>query len=155
MSSSTAASRLLHAARQSVRAFFARYIALASPSALAMRASLSPSAASIIACLSPSARVIAAALCPSACKKRFAAVAFRFHLFFHRVLNLRGRNDIFSSTRLTLMPHLSVASSRISVIFPFIVSREVSVPSSSSSPTMLRRVVAARFSSAEMGLTAP
>ena len=28
-------------------------------------------------------------------QKRFAAVAFRFHLFFHRVLNLRGRNDIF------------------------------------------------------------
>ena len=60
-----------------------------------------------------------------------------------------------SSTRLTLIPHLSVAWSRMEVILPFMVSLEVRVPSSSSSPTMFLRVVAVRFSRALMGLTAP
>ena len=51
-----------------------------------------------------------------------------------------------SSTRFTLIPHASVASSRIILILSLIVSREVSVLSSSSSPIMLRSVVAVRFS---------
>ena len=50
------------------------------------------------------------------------------------------------------MPHGSVASSRITLILALIVSREVRVESSSSSPIMLRRVVAERFSIAEIGL---
>ena len=43
----------------------------------------------------------------------------------------------------------------IKVILALMVSRDVSVPSSSNSPTMLRSVVAARLASAEMGFTAP
>ena len=61
----------------------------------------------------------------------------------------------FSSTRDTFMPHWSVASSRMAVIFPLMVSREVRVPSSSISPTIFRRVVAVRLASALMGLTTP
>ena len=60
-----------------------------------------------------------------------------------------------SSTLLTLIPHGSVASSRITLIFALIVSRDVSVESSSSSPIMLRSVVAVRFSIAEIGLSTP
>mgnify|MGYP002508143610 CR=1 FL=1 len=50
-----------------------------------------------------------------------------------------------SSTRLTLTPHLLVASSRITCSLELMVSREVRVSSSSSSPMTLRR--AARKSS--------
>lgn len=53
------------------------------------------------------------------------------------------------------MPQGSVASSRITLILALIVSREVRVESSSSSPIMLRRVVAERFSIAEIGLSTP
>ena len=60
-----------------------------------------------------------------------------------------------SSTLLTLIPHGSVASSRITLILALIVSREVRVESSSSSPMMLRSVVAVRFSIAEIGLSTP
>ena len=60
-----------------------------------------------------------------------------------------------SSTLLTLMPHGSVASSRITRIFALIVSRDVRVESSSSSPMMLRSVVADKFSIAEIGLSTP
>ena len=49
----------------------------------------------------------------------------------------------FSSTRLTLMPQGSVASSRMERILALMVSRLVRLWSSSSSPMMLRRVVAA------------
>ena len=45
--------------------------------------------------------------------------------------------------------------SRITLIFALIVSREVSVESSSSSPMMLRSVVADKFSIAEIGLSTP
>ena len=61
----------------------------------------------------------------------------------------------FSSTRLTLMPHASVASSRITRIFELMMSREVSVWSSSISPMMFRSVVAERFSIAEIGRSTP
>ena len=60
-----------------------------------------------------------------------------------------------SSTRLTLMPHLSVAVSRVVVILVLMTSREVRVWSSSSSPMMFRRVVAVRFSIAEIGRSTP
>ena len=60
-----------------------------------------------------------------------------------------------SSTLLTLMPQRSVASSSIAVILLLIVSRDVSVESSSSSPMILRSVVAVRFSIAEIGRSTP
>ena len=50
---------------------------------------------------------------------------------------------------------MSVASSSIPLIFALIVSREVSVWSSSSSPIILRSVVAVRFSIAMIGFSTP
>ena len=61
----------------------------------------------------------------------------------------------FTSTRFTLMPHASVASSRIALICALIVSRDTSVVSRSRSPMMLRNVVAVRFSMATMGFSTP
>ena len=46
-----------------------------------------------------------------------------------------------SSTRLTRIPHLPVASSRTPRSWPLISSREVSVRSRSRPPMTLRRVV--------------
>ena len=60
-----------------------------------------------------------------------------------------------SSTRFTLIPQGSVASSRIERIFVLMVSLEVRVASSSSSPMMLRSVVAVRFSMAASGASTP
>ena len=57
----------------------------------------------------------------------------------------------FTSTRFTLMPHLSVASSRMAVILALMTSRLVRVWSSSISPMILRSVVAVRFSMAASG----
>ena len=61
----------------------------------------------------------------------------------------------FSSTRFTLMPQSSVASSRIERILVLMISRLVSVWSSSRSPMMFRSVVAVRFSIAAIGLSIP
>ena len=66
-----------------------------------------------------------------------------------------GGRMFFSSTRLTLMPQGSVASSRIARILVLTTSREVRVWSSSRSPMMLRRVVAVRVSIAAMGCSTP
>ena len=60
-----------------------------------------------------------------------------------------------SSTRFTLMPHGSVATSRAERILVLIVSLEVSVWSSSRSPIILRSVVAVRFSIAMIGFSTP
>ena len=60
-----------------------------------------------------------------------------------------------SSTRFTLIPHGSVASSNVARIFVLIVSRDVKVESSSKSPIILRNVVAVRFSIAMIGLSTP
>ena len=54
-----------------------------------------------------------------------------------------------------MMPHLSVASSRMAVILVLMVSRLVRVWSSYMSPMMLRSVVADRFSMAESGRSTP
>ena len=51
----------------------------------------------------------------------------------------------FTSTRFTLIPQASVASSRMARIFALMVSREVSVVSRSKSPMMLRSVVAVSY----------
>ena len=61
----------------------------------------------------------------------------------------------FSSTRLTLMPQGSVASSRRERILELMMSRLVRVWSSSRSPMMFRKVVAVRFSMADMGCSTP
>ena len=61
----------------------------------------------------------------------------------------------FNSTRFTLIPQGSVASSKITRILVLMVSREVRVLSSYISPIILRSVVADRFSMAEMGLSTP
>ena len=61
----------------------------------------------------------------------------------------------FSSTRLTLIPHGSVASSREALILVLIVSRDVSVSSSSMSPIIFLKVVADRFSIAMIGFSTP
>ena len=53
-----------------------------------------------------------------------------------------------SSTRLTLTPHLFVASSRMMRSLLLMVSRLVSVSSRSISPMMLRRLVWVSFSMA-------
>ena len=61
----------------------------------------------------------------------------------------------FSSTRLTLMPQWSVASSRLAVIFVLMRSRLVRVSSSVIEPMMSRSVVADRFSMAWIGRFTP
>ena len=69
-------------------------------------------------------------------------------------ISLGGRM-FFSSTRLTLMPQGSVASSRMERILVLMMSRLVRHWSNSRSPMMLRSVVAARFSMATMGCSMP
>ena len=61
----------------------------------------------------------------------------------------------FSSTRLTLIPHGSVAISREDLIFVLMVSLDVSVSSSSRSPMIFLSVVAVRFSIAIIGFSTP
>ena len=56
---------------------------------------------------------------------------------------------------MTLMPQGSVAASRMERILALMVSRLVRDWSSSSSPMMLRSVVAVRFSMALMGYSTP
>ena len=60
-----------------------------------------------------------------------------------------------TSTRLTLMPQGSVASSSRARIWELMVSRLVRVCSRSMSPMMLRMVVTLRFSMADMGRSTP
>ena len=62
---------------------------------------------------------------------------------------------IHFKTRFTLIPHGSVATSREARILVLIVSRDVSVSSSSMSPMIFRSVVAERFSIAMIGFSTP
>ena len=61
----------------------------------------------------------------------------------------------FNSTRFTLIPQGSVATSKRERIWVLISSREVKVVSKSMEPMMLRRVVAVKFSMAAMGFSTP
>ena len=61
----------------------------------------------------------------------------------------------FNSTRLTLIPQGSVATSKRERIWVLISSREVKVVSKSMEPIILRRVVAVKFSIAAMGFSTP
>ena len=126
-----------------------------SASAAKMRDSLSASARKIFACFSPSATRILLFFSPSARKiasllSRSARICFSIASW----ISFGGRM-FFSSTRLILIPQGSVASSRMIRILELTVSRDVKVSSSSNSPTILRSVVAVRFSMAERGLSTP
>ena len=132
-------------------------MAIASASALRIRAWASPSAVRMACCLAASARLIIAVFSPSddrisaafspsevrICARllRSACICFSMALS-----TLEGGVMSCSSTRFTFTPHLSVASSSTARSLVLIVSREVSVWSSSSSPMMLRRVVCVSFS---------
>jgi hypothetical protein len=73
---------------------------------------------------------------------RGAAVALGAHLLLHRLLDrARAGSTDLSSTRLTRIPHLPVASSRTTRSCVLIWSRLVSVSSSVSPPITLRSVV--------------
>ena len=127
----------------------------ASASAAMIRACLAASARRMADCFSPSATRIWLAFWPSACKmdsRRSRSAFICFSMAFW--ISLGGRM-FFSSTRLTLMPQGSVASSRMERILALITSRLVRDWSSSISPMMLRRVVAVRFSMALMGYSTP
>src|SRR4051812_14278492 len=90
----------------------------------------SPSAVSTCDCFTPSAVRIAARL------SRSARICFSIE----SLIDIGG-STAFSSTRLTRMPHLPVASSRTPRSWPLIWSREVRVSSSAIPPITLRSVV--------------
>ncbi len=141
-------------------------MASASASASRILACLAPSAWRIAACLAASARRMADCFSPSATRiwdcfwpsawrmdsrrSRSARICFSIDSWMSR-----GGMMFFSSTRLTLIPQGSVASSRRARILVLMWSRLVRVWSSSRSPMMLRRVVAVRFSMADMGFSIP
>ena len=139
----------------SALAFCTARMAWASPSASRMRCCLTASARRMAASFSPSAAVMAACFSPSAFRMTARFSRSAFICFSMASWISRGGMMFFTSTRLTLMPHLSVASSRMAVILPLMTSRLVRVWSSSISPMMLRRVVADRLSMAAMGWLTP
>ena len=152
--------------RESAMACWTWRMACASASAAMMRASFSPSAFRMAACFSASARRMALCFSPSATRiwlcfwpsawrmdsRRSRSAFICFSMAFWISL---GGMMFFSSTRLTLMPQGSVASSRMERIRELMTSREVRDWSSSMSPMMLRRVVAVKFSMAFMGCSTP
>ena len=147
-------------------AFCTAMMACASPSARRIAACFSASARRIAACFSASAFRIAASFSPSATRTwlRFVPSACRiawrrsrsaFICFSMEFWMSCGGRMFFSSTRLTLMPQGSVASSRMARILVLMTSRDVSVWSSSRSPMMLRSVVAVSVSMAIIGCSTP
>ena len=139
------------------------FIDSASPSALSIADCFSPSASRIIDsffasalsiadCFSPSAWSIAAALFPSAWSID-SLLSLSALICFSIVTCISwGGIIFFNSTLLTFIPHLSVASSSITLIFVFIISLDVKVSSKSSSPIIFLSVVAVKFSIAVIGL---
>ena len=132
-------------------------MAIASASARRMRACASPSACSMACCLAASARLMAAfwsasdfsiTACFSPSEVRMVARLLRSACICFSIAcnTVDGGMMSCSSTRLTLMPHLFVASSSTARSLVLMVSREVRVWSSSISPMMLRRVVCVSFS---------
>ena len=133
----------------------ARILAVFSASASMILACLAASARRIADCFSPSATRIWDCFWPSAWRmasrrSRSARICFSMDSWMSR-----GGMMFFSSTRLTLMPQGSVASSRMARIWVLMWSRLVRDWSSSRSPMMFRRVVAVRFSMALMGCSTP
>ena len=113
-------------------------------SARRMADSFSPSASRMAARFSPSARRMASR------RSRSAFICFSIALWISR-----GGRMFLSSTRLTLMPQGSVASSRMTRILLLMMSRLVRHWSSSRSPMMLRSVVAESVSMATIGCSMP
>ena len=141
--------------RESASACCTCMMAWASASAAMIRASFSPSAFKMAACLAASAFKMADCFWPSAWRmdsRRSRSAFICFSMAFWISL---GGMMFFSSTRLTLMPQGSVASSRMARIRELMMSRLVRDWSSSMSPMMFRRVVAVRFSMAFMGCSTP
>src|SRR6267143_1840972 len=112
-----------------------RSMACASASATLSRAAASASACRIFACLSPSAVLISDCRMPSAARIRDCRSASAVMIVARRSRSARicfsmasrisrGGLMSLSSTRLTLEPHLCVASSRIARSLALIVSRE-------------------------------
>ena len=97
----------------------------ASASAAMMRACLAASARSRVDCFSPSAISTLLAFSPSACRIDSRRSRSAFICFSMAFWISRGGRMFFSSTRLTLMPHGSVASSRMERILALMVSRLV------------------------------
>ena len=139
----------------SARACCTFMMEVASASAAMILACLAASARRMADCFSPSATRILLAFSPSAWRMDSRRSRSAFICFSMAFWISRGGRMFFSSTRLTLMPQGSVASSRMVRILALMVSREVRLWSSSSSPMMLRRVVAVRFSMAFMGYSTP
>ena len=77
---------------------------------------------------------------PFRVENRSAPVALRPHLLGRASWMVVGGSIDFSSTRLTLIPHLPVASSSTTRSCPFMWSREVNAASSVMPPITLRRV---------------
>ena len=125
------------------------------PSARSTAACFSASARRMADCFSPSATRIWDCFWPSAWRmasrrSRSARICFSMESWMSR-----GGMMFFSSTRFTLIPQGSVASSRMERIWVLMWSRLVRDWSSSRSPMMFRRVVAVRFSMADMGCSTP
>ncbi len=122
----------------------------ASPSALIIRESASPRARNTCDSCIPSASKIAALLVPSASKiiaRRSRSARICFSIAWRMSA---GGVTSCNSTRFTLTPHLSVASSKIMRNFSLMLSRDTSVSSKSIEPIMLRKVVCANFSIASV-----
>ena len=100
-------------------------IAVASPSACMMRACFWASAFKMADCFSPSATRILLAFSPSAWRMDSRRSRSAFICFSMAFWISRGGRMFFSSTRLTLMPQGSVASSRMARILALMVSRLV------------------------------
>ncbi len=127
-------------------------IAFASPSERRIAAVRCPSARRTADCLSPSAVRIWDCLTPSALRiaarrSRSARICFSMASWIEA-----GGSTALSSTRLTRMPHLPVASSSTVRSWVLIWSREVSESSSVMPPMTLRRVVTVSCSIACSGL---
>ena len=126
-----------------------------SASAWRMAACLFASASRMTDCFWPSATRIVDFFSPSALRMASLRSRSAFICFSMASRIAVGGMMFLSSTRFTLMPHGSVARSSSARIFVLMVSRDVSVWSSSRSPIMLRSVVAVRFSMAMIGFATP
>ena len=114
----------------------------ASPSARRIAICLSASAFKIADCFSPSATKIADCFAPSA-RSIFSLFSRSARICFSIASRISFGGRIFlTSTRLTLIPQGSVASSRIFLIFSLMISLEVKHSSRASSPIMFLNVVA-------------
>ena len=124
-------------------------------SAARMTACLSASACRIMDSLRPSATRTADFFSPSAFRMASRLSRSAFICFSMASRMAVGGVMFLSSTRVTLIPQGSVATSREDRILVLMISREVRVSSSSMSPMMFLRVVAVRFSMAMMGFSTP